>query len=103
MFDWLKGQGAPTGDPKTEILKTVTTSRNGKVSKAIESFKTCDPGVRAEIVQQTAYEEITEGVVRLVAYAFHQDPDPYVRKVASNLCQARVPLRMQVLQFDVVA
>lgn len=102
MFDWVFGAKASTGNPKVEILKIVTTSRNGKVAKAIESFKSCDPAVRADIVQQTAYEEITDGVVRLIAYAFHHDPDPFVRKVATNLMHARLPLRMQVLQADIV-
>jgi len=102
MFDWMFGAKTVGADPKREILSVVTTSKNGKVAKAIESFKRCDPALRAEIVQQTAYEQVTEGVVRLVAYAFHEDPDPFVRKVAANLMQARISLRMQVLQQDVI-
>lgn len=96
MFGWMNAK--PVEDPKAHILQTVATGKNGKIAKALSAFQTCGEVLRAEIVQQTAYQEITEGVVKLVAYAAHQDPDPYVRKVAHGLMAARVPLRMQVLQ-----
>ncbi len=100
MFGWMKAK--TVADPKTHILHTVATGKTGKIAKALNVFQTCGDKLRAEIVQQTAYHEISEGVVKLVAYAAHQDPDPYVRKVAHGLMQARVPLRMQVLQHVTV-
>ncbi len=96
MFGLFKAQTVE--DPKGHILQTVATGKGGKITKALNVFQTCGEALRAEIVQQTAYQEITDGVVKLVAYAAHQDPDPYVKKVAHGLMAARVPLRMQVLQ-----
>ena len=97
-FTWLTGKTNQGGDPKKDILSTVVASRNGKVAKAIESFQACDSGLRAEIVQETVYHDITEGLVKLIAHAVNQDPDPYVRKVAHSVMNGRAPLRMQVLQ-----
>lgn len=101
MLSWFGKKTEAVQDPKW-IVQTVSTPKTGKIARALEAFQTCESAIRAQIVQQTAYHEVTEGVVKLVAYAAHQDPDPYVRKVANGLMSARVPLRMQVLQHVTV-
>ncbi len=100
MFGWLRKekQDVAEGGPKGLIV-AFSSARNGQCEKALARFRQCDIHTRAAIVQEAAYLPVTEGVAKLMAYALHHEPDTYVKSVARRVTDARIPLRMQALQY----
>ncbi len=98
MFEWLKTHEPQAEDPKV-VLSAISAAKNGRCEKAMGKFRACDRVARATIVQEVAYLPVNEGIAKLIAYAMTQDPDNYVRSVARRVADARIPLRMQALQY----
>jgi hypothetical protein len=84
-------------DKKTWIIENLSTSKNGKFHQIIQLFKSCDTNTKISIVQETAYLPVTEGLINFLAYIIKEEEE-IVKKYAKNIVDARLPLRIQVLQ-----